>query len=319
MQEPTPHAGVNVSAVIITYTPDLTLLSRALCSLLPQVDRLVIVDNGSDNLPDITATADAVNAPGGEAAEGPPKKVKFLPLGTNRGIAIATNVGLRMAIADGADWVITSDQDTKYPPDYVGTFLGLLAGCPFPEGKVAAFVPVFHDELRNRTAPVYVRGRLLERRTVPYAVVSRAIASGMIISVACLGIVGPMREDLFIDMVDTEWCWRAHARGKAVVCCRDLRISHRLGDGLSAAGPVRVTLRSPVRHYYMARNGIYLALRTRCLSPAGRLLLLVESLRFVLIYPLLCRGSRLLNLRHTLRGMLDALRGRLGSYRPAGG
>ena len=300
---------MTVSAVIVTYNPDMSLLRRAAGSLAPQVSSLHIIDNGSAN-------ADAI------ASEFGSGNVSVIPLGANRGIAAATNAGLRMAIAGGADWVITSDQDTEYPLDYVESFSRMLSGCPVPAAGVAAFVPVFHDELRNQTAPIYIRGRLIERRTAPsgpYTVVSRAIASGMIISAACLGEVGPMREDLFIDMVDTEWCWRAHARGKAVVCCGDLRISHRLGDGLSGAGPVRVALRSPVRHYYMARNGIYLALRTHCLPPAGRILLLVESLRFVLVYPLLCRGSRLLNLRHTLRGMLAALRGRLGSFRPAGG
>ena len=309
MQKSSPHGGITVFAIIVTYNPDMSLLRRSAGSLVPQVSRLYIIDNGS-------ARADAI------ASEFGGGNVSVVTLGGNMGIAAATNAGLRMAIAGGADWVITSDQDTEYPPDYVESFSRLLSECPVPAAGVAAFVPVFHDELRNRTAPVYVRGRLIERRTVPsgpYTVVSRAIASGMIISAACLGIVGPMRDDLFIDMVDTEWCWRAHARGKAVVCCRDLRISHRLGDGLSAAGPVRVALRSPVRHYYMARNGIYLALRTRCLPSAGRILLLVESLRFVLIYPLLCRGSRLQNLRHTLRGMLDALRGRMGSFGAGGG
>ena len=297
---------MTVSAIIVTYNPDMALLRRAAGSLAPQVGRLYIIDNGSAN-----ADAIASGFCGGN--------VSVVPLGENRGIAAATNVGLRMAIADGSDWVITSDQDTEYPPDYVGTFLGLLAGCPVPVAGVAAFVPVFHDELLGADVPVDVKGKIGIRKVTPkepYTRVFQTIASGMLLNSACLGEVGPMREDLFIDMVDTEWCWRADARGKAVVCCRDLRISHRLGDTSGILCGRRIALHSPVRNYYITRNNLYLALRTEFLSLPDRVFLFVRSLRFVPLYTFLCRGSRLLNLRHTLRGMLDAFRGHLGKYEP---
>ena len=298
---------MTVSAIIVTYNPDMALLRMSAGSLVPQVGRLYIIDNGS-------AEADAI------AAEFGGGNVSVVPLGGNRGIAAATNAALDLLRADGADWVITSDQDTAYPPDYVDTFLRLLASCPYGTDSVAAFVPVFHDGVLGGTSPVYVRGRGFMRRAAPdgpYTRVAQAIASGMLVNMAVLDKVGPMDGSLFIDMVDSEWCWRANGRGLCIVCLRDLEVSHRLGDRAARLGPWRVAVRSPARHYYMTRNGIHLALRSPYLPLPDRGLLLVKSLRFILLYPLLC-DDKLLNLRSALRGLLDALRGRLGRMGPDG-
>ena len=308
MQEPSPHTVVNVSAAIITYNPDSALLARAVSSLLPQVRTLLVVDNGSDFLPALPE-ADAAG-----------RRARLVPLGENRGIAAATNAALDLLRADGAAWVITSDQDTVYPPDYVETFLRLLAACPYGTDSVAAFVPVFHDGVLGRTSPVYVRSRGLMRRTAPdapYTKVAQAIASGMLVNMAALDAVGPMDGDLFIDMVDSEWCWRANGRGLCIVCLRDLEVSHRLGDRAARLGPWRVAVRSPARHYYMTRNGVHLALRSAYLPLPDRVLLFVKSLRFIFLYPLLCNDP-LLNLRSAIRGFLDALMGRLGRMGPYG-
>ncbi len=44
-------------------------------------------------------------------------------------------------------------------------------------------------------------------------------------------VVGPFCEKLFIDWVDTEWCWRALANNMIIVQTPSVIISHELGYG----------------------------------------------------------------------------------------
>lgn len=48
---------MNIFAIIITYNPTLTDLQNAISSLLPQVKKIIIVDNGSTNIDDFSFPA----------------------------------------------------------------------------------------------------------------------------------------------------------------------------------------------------------------------------------------------------------------------
>lgn len=295
---------MTVSAIIVTYNPDMALLRRATGSLAPQVGRLYIIDNGSAN-----ADAVASGFCGGN--------VSVVPLGENMGIAAATNEGLRMAIADGADWVITSDQDTIYPADYVPTVRRILGSGNLDTDALAALVPTLYDEVAGELSLVTVKSKLGIRTVfpkAPYTKVFQAIASGMVIKAQSLRTIGGMDETLFIDWVDFEWCWRANMLGKHILCCRDLNICHRIGDSSEKIGKKKYSMHSHIRNYYITRNAFYLAVHTKYLSLPDKLLLFVRSFRFIPLYTLLCH-EHLLNLRYTAMGMLDALRGRMGRLR----
>ena len=296
---------MKIGAIIITYNPDEPLLKAVVGSLTPQVQMLLVIDNGSSSPPAIPDQA---------LSDG--NLVRTVLLKENRGIATATNIGLRMLAERRFDFIITSDQDTVYPSDYVTTFARLLEGYPGDMGTVAAFAPVFYDKVVGKTISAEVKCAIGSKKVFPseaYLNVIQTIASGMILNAALLDEVGGMREELFIDCVDTEWCWRANALGKKIVCCRDLKISHRLGDGMKRLGPKRITLHSPIRNYYITRNSIYLALHTRYFNLTDRILMFIMSLRFIPLYTLLCPGH-FQNLRYTFRGLLDAFRGRMGKY-----
>ena len=60
---------------------------------------------------------------------------------------------------------------------------------------------------------------------------SHVIASGMLMSREAWRVVGPFCEKLFIDWVDTEWCWRALANNMIIVQTPSVIISHELGYG----------------------------------------------------------------------------------------
>ena len=120
-----------------------------------------------------------------------------------------------------------------------------------------------------------------------------------------------MDEDLFIDWVDLEWCWRARHKGYQVIGSGDVEVSHSLGDTSRNIGYREVNLRSPLRHYYITRNAFSLALRTPYLSIVMRCVLFVRSLRYPFAFPILS-PPRWRNLCAVTAGIMDALLGRLG-------
>jgi rhamnosyltransferase len=67
-----------------------------------------------------------------------------------------------------------------------------------------------------------------------------------------------MREELFIDFVDIEWCLRARRHNYEIVAINKVRIDHHLGDYAVKFMGERYPIHSPLRMYYYFRNAIYL-------------------------------------------------------------
>lgn len=88
----------------------------------------------------------------------------------------------------------------------------------------------------------------------------------MLIPASTYEDLGPLREDLFIDLVDTELELRCLAADRPVLSVRAAAIDHELGrmTRLLPLGPrwrfigVRTMVSSPFRYYYRARNRVAL-------------------------------------------------------------
>ena len=86
-------------AIIVTYNCGDKVLPTAR-SVMPQVDRVLFIDNGSRN-----STGKILEMLRDEA----PEFVELLMLGENRGIACALNLGVRRALESGCARVLTMD------------------------------------------------------------------------------------------------------------------------------------------------------------------------------------------------------------------
>lgn len=305
MPEPT-----GVVAVVVTYRPDVAATTVLLRALAPQVDRVVLVDNGSP--PEaVDALRAEVASAGGE----------LLPLGENRGIAAAQNAGLDRARALGATAVLLSDQDSVPAPDMVARLLAGLDRARAEHGRVAAVGPVTVDERNAGAALLFADTRWGPRRaTVPAqdgALVPATflIASGCLVDVAALDAVGAMNADWFIDHIDLEWGLRARRAGYGLYGVVGARLGHALGDRVQRIpGRERdVHIHSAVRNYYMARNTVLL-IRSGLLRPAWRLGYAAWITKYTGFY-VLAVAPRAARARLLLRGLADGLRGRTGPLR----
>lgn len=299
-------APTGVVAVVVTFEPDLTATTELLRALVPQVDTVVLVDNGS--------------AGGAEAlrAELEPAGGELVALGRNEGIAAAQNMGIARARELGARAVLLSDQDSVPAPDMVARLLDGLVRAQAEHGAVAAVGPVTVDERNAGAALLFSDHRWGPRRaTVPAdegALVPATflIASGCLVDVAALDVVGDMNADWFIDHIDLEWGLRARRAGYRLFGVVGAGLAHSLGDRVQRIpGRERdVHIHSPVRNYYMARNTVLLV-RSGLLHRAWQVGYLAWITKYSCFY-VLAVGPRLRRARLLVRGLRDGLRGRTG-------
>lgn len=292
--------SARVHAVVVSYRSDPERLALQFERLLQQVSAIVWVDNASgDGLRTL-------------AGRWPAERLHPIWLDDNQGIGTAQNRGMEHALALGATHVLLMDDDSLPAPGMVAQLLAALATRP-----QAAAVGACHVDPRRqaeRTPFSMVSGVRL--RWLPCADASQVwevdhvIASGCLIPAPALQAVGRMREDFFIDWVDTEWCLRARGRGWRIYGVCAALLEHTLGDQVVRVLGREIPRHAPWRHYYQARNFV-LMLRSSPTGQVSTIHMAYRQLKRFLVFSTLVPG-RWQYFRMWLRGLWHGCLGRSG-------
>lgn len=296
-----------VAAVVVSYNPPAGF-GRRLSAVAAQTDYVIVVDNGS--APEFRNRLATLS--------GRPR-TEVLANGANRGIAAALNQGIAAARARGCRWALLLDHDSEPEP---GMVAALLAEPVSPD--IAALAPRIVYPLpgiRCRWPRTDKPGSAWFRFIYADAQESRcdvdlAISSGLLLNVTAHEQLGGFREDLFIDLVDTEYCLRARRNGLRIVAVPAARLRHELGrverrrlPGLPAMYP---THHDVARHYYIARNRVLLGRAHAATHPSWLLYELAAAVKLT-VKVVLFEHQRLRKLRAMASGTVDGLRGRSGA------
>ena len=297
----------SVIAIVVTYRPAIEQLERLVRALRPQVDAIVVVDNGSE-----VSVSQWLGAQGNSS-------FRALLLGENVGVAAAQNKGLELAREQGAEYAILFDQDSLPAPDMVERLVEAVRVRQADGVLVAAVGPRYCDPRRQALRPfVRTRGLVIGRCDcrAPDDVleVDHLISSGSLIPMSSLLAVGPMSEALFIDYVDTEWILRAKHYGFRAYGVCAASMTHSLGDAPMRVWGREVVVRSPLRHYYMFRNAIWMY-RQSWIPMAWKMADGLRLLQKFMLYAVFAK-PRLDHLRMMYRGTWHGLRGRMGRFDP---
>ncbi len=281
-----------VLACIVAFHPRLDSLSALIDRLRADADQVLVIDNGHTLDPHDARWAGHAN-------------VLWRQPGHNLGVAAALNVAVAHAEDHGFDWLHTFDQDSMPPAGLTGRLVE-VARASGP--GMAAFGPVLVDADTGRQFPSMLPMRWYRRKVMlapqERVVVDHLITSGCLFAVPALRRVGLFNEDLFIDYVDVEWCLRARRAGLSVLQVGAERMAHSIGNGSIGVFGNRLAVHAPLRTYYQARNGAWLA-RQRALPLPWRLNDALRSLQ-KLVLLLLLGQHKAERLRQILRGLRDA-------------
>jgi rhamnosyltransferase len=294
-----------VNAIVVAYNPTGPMLMLNLQSLINQVSQIIIVDNSDPRDETVKTVVEKMDC----------EKIITIRNFTNLGVSHAQNQGIEIAIQNNADFVLLSDQDSIFPVEYVQIMLSEYENAVSRKERLAVVGPIFKDVNKGASPQGFVIFQgLFNWRIFPKNgshKVTQLIASGMFIPIEVFSDIGKMSEDLFIDWVDIEWCWRARAKGYVVLGCADVSISHNLGDFSRKIAFSEYPIRSPLRHYYVVRNALFLAMHSKVINFGMRINLLYKTVKYLLGFSILGR-PHLVHLEHCLMGIFDALTMKMG-------
>jgi glycosyltransferase involved in cell wall biosynthesis len=188
-----------------------------------------------------TLVVDNSRTPDENAASLP--DVSYVHSAANQGLAGAYNRALEMACAEGYDWLLTLDQDTALPLDFL-TGMGALACSLHGNQSVAAIVPQLKSGSRMLSPN---RVRLLRDDALPPGFTglnpgeSYALNSAALIRVADVCELGGFEVGFWLDQLDL---WLHHAlyrAGKRVYVAGNIQVEHRLSLlDYSTMSPIRL-------------------------------------------------------------------------------
>lgn len=292
---PSSRPSSRTVAVVTAYRPGRSL-PAAVRSVRSQVDRVVVVDDGSPAAH--AAVLDEVVALGATVVRHE----------VNRGIGAALNTGVREArsSASSPTHVLTMDQDSELTDGFVAQLVAA------EQAALSAGVAV------GMTSPGAVA---TVRSSGPSSVAAfepggEPIQSGLLLPTGTLDAVGDFDETLVIDGVDSDYWLRALDLGLTAVVAPGVRLDHRLGHPLVVGGRrLPFVVASEFRYYYQWRNLVRVVRRHGRRHPRWAAGAVLRAARHLTIVTVLApgRGARL---RTAGAGLRAGLRGE-GGLRPA--
>lgn len=285
----------SVAAIVVIFNPLKEVFERLLDALFLQASHIYIIDNGS------SAEVKSYLMSFGSL-------VQVMTLDQNMGIAYAQNCGIRLAQSHGAGQLIFFDQDSIPSPNMIQVLSNALYSLESSGLKVAAVGPRFVD---NRSE---ISQTFHQSSCTKYALSETLISSGSLIPVKVFNKVGLMTEELFIDYVDLDWCLRAKNKGFDSYLIDDALMFHSLGDNLIKFMGKEWPSRSPLRHYYMCRNAIWMYQRSWP-SLSWKLFDAFKLIRKIVFYTLFAL-PRLQQVRMMFLGLWHGIIGKMGKYSP---
>ena len=229
-----------VYAVIISYRPTSAFINN-IYKLVRQFPFVILVDNTPIAFLDHNLMNFSYD------------NLYIIKNGKNVGVAKALNQGIGYAEKLGAEWVVTFDQDTVISNVFLQE---ILHECKKElECEDIGVIGVNYLNENNQQLGLQLPSH------PPLRELTDVITSGCITSIKGFKAIGGFQNELFIDMVDCEYCFRLRKNGYRVLIYTKHLMSHSLGnlEVITILGRnINLFNHSPFRRYFIFRNTIYM-------------------------------------------------------------
>lgn len=285
----------SVCAIVVTYHP-LPHMVENMAIILSQTDAMVVVDNGSTDS-ELETLRDASRVLGFELIEN----------GQNLGIAAGLNLGVHCAKSRGFPFVALFDQDSTVTDGFIGKMVSMYENHP-RRTSVGLVGAGYRHKVTGECPPP----RLLAKDGGPVEIMT----SGSFLPTRVFDDCGYFQEDLFIDSVDYEYCFRLREAGFIALYCPEALLLHAAGSPVQVElfGKTIITFsnHSAGRWYYITRNSCLLLSRYGRQFPRWAMATIVLLFIKAPIKVLLVKEERWKKIRNMVLGAIDAGRGRMG-------
>jgi len=172
------------------------------------------------------------NTPGGQGIGMLPEGVEFKPDVTNGGLAKAYNYAISVAEAENREWLLTLDQDSRLPADFIQKILH-AATFVSQMPDVAAVVPRISSDGRALSPFTLMKTWTLTRNMsdgfigIPSEDVY-AVNSGSMLKISALKTVGGYDPRFPLDFSDLAIYHRLHCRSLRVFVAGHVHVEHEV-------------------------------------------------------------------------------------------
>lgn len=240
-------------------------------------------------------------------------KIKLIKNQRNQGFTGACNQGIKLALKEGADYVLLLNNDTIVTKDFLAKIVEFYESSP-DAGMVSPVV------LYNDRKTIWFAGAKIQLGIVRH--INKALSlkdlkskqpfetrfvpgAALLVSTKLIKQIGPLDDKYFAYYEDIDWCYRAKAAGYSSYVVPQTVIYHKKS---ASTGEGHRSKRNKIPAYYLARNSLLFASNLSTFKKVGYIIC-----QFIFKLPL----SLLLLIKPSawisyIKGLIDGLRGKQG-------
>ncbi len=273
---------IKILAGIVLYNPEEERIIQNIRKILPQVKKVICVDNGSQNIKAIVEKIKKVC-----------NDIEIIRNNENKGISYALNQILNYAYENSYEWFLTLDQDSIAQDDLVNNYKKYLR----------------EPELAMLTCKIVDRNfKTKEEEQYEIKDIEKCITSGTLNNTDILKKVGGYDNSMFIDSVDFDICTTLKENNYRIIKINYDGLLHEVGHATVKHflwKKIKVYNHSPFRTYYIIRNGIYYTRKhKRNINVGYNYFCVLKRSIYILLY----QKSRWNNLRAIVKGIHDGIK-----------
>ena len=224
-----------IPATVIWYNPDTENIEN-IKTYIDYVEKVYIIDNSMNNNKKLCSSLNN-------------NKIEYVYNKKNLGIAKALNLACEKAISDGFKWILTMDQDSSFDSKNIEEYLKIFS--QIKNDNIGIISP--NHVLKNDITK-------LEKDEI-FIDTDHVMTSGNLLNLSVWEKVGEFDENLFIDEVDSEMCYRMIEEGYQIKQLNKIKMCHELGN-LEKRNfffrKISILNHNYVRKYYITRNKFYI-------------------------------------------------------------
>ncbi|MCD9853437.1 hypothetical protein LUD75_01880 [Epilithonimonas sp. JDS] len=271
--------------VVVTYFPELEMLKKNISSYISDLDHLIIWENTPSG--ERNYSCEEIKKISG--------KITFAGVGENVGIGKALNFGVNCLLSNDFDFLITFDQDSYFAPGMLERYKEKISKNENPN------IGIFGVNYTAREKLAYKNDN---ENTI--MLVKECITSGSAFPRSTFEKGLLFDEELFIDAVDFDFCYKANKKyALQTVILTDIILNHKIGYSENTLKGRISDNYSAFRTFYLIKNQIYIWRRYPHLYPIRKkkhLIVKYIGLRYISV--LLFEEDKFAKLKSISKGIL---------------
>ena len=239
------------AAMVVLYEPNDKDIEN-IGQYCERVDLMIVLDNSSeDNYYKVNKVISIDN-----------NRTIYKHFKKNVGLCAALNIGMNIASEKGCEWALIMDDDSSFLTDIIQVYSSYI------ENNDTENVVVL--------SPVHIYDRSRAKGYPGIKKIKWAMTSGCYYNIKHFHELGGFFEDLFVECLDLDYCYKALEKGYATIECGEALLKHHPAETkiLKILGIeiMKYGYASPWRYYMQARSLTWLIFRYRHIGDLIRLI-----------------------------------------------